>query len=217
MKERREVELAAGTQWQLSGDYFENCNCSVVCPCLVSTKPPLTSQPTEGFCDVALAFHIDRGSYGSVTLDSLNLALIGHTPGPMADGNWTIAVYIDERASDQQAEALGAIFGGAEGGPMANFAPLIATNLGAKKVPINYQVSGKVRSAEIPGIMHMSVEPLPSLHAGGETWASAGHPIAPDKLALAVGRAGSTFADHGMRWDNSGKNGHYAPISWSNR
>ncbi len=25
-------------------------------------------------------------------------------------------------------------------------------------------------------------------------------------------RAGSTFADHGMRWDNSGKNGHYAPI-----
>jgi hypothetical protein len=25
-----------------------------------------------------------------------------------------------------------------------------------------------------------------------------------------------TFTDHGMRWDNSGKNGHYAPISWSN-
>jgi hypothetical protein len=31
------------------------------------------------------------------------------------------------------------------------------------------------------------------------------HPVAPDKLALAIGSSGSTFTDHGMRWDNSGK------------
>ena len=209
--------MAVGTGWQLSGDYFENCNCNVVCPCLISPAPPLTSRPTQGVCDVALAFHIDRGSYGQVALDGLNLALIAHTPGPMAEGNWAVAVYIDDRANDQQAEALGAIFSGAEGGPMANFAPLIATNLGVKKVPITYRITGKTRSTEIPGIMQMSVAPLPSLHQGGETWVAAGHPVAPDKLALAVGTTGSTFADHGMRWDNSGKNGHYAPISWSNR
>ena len=209
--------MAAGSSWRLSGDYFENCNCSVVCPCLVSSAPPLTSQPTEGVCDVALAFHIDNGNYGQVALDGLSVALIAHTPGPMADGNWTVAVYVDERADDRQTEALGAIFSGAEGGPMANFAPLIATNLGVKKVPVTYRVAGKTRSAEIPGIMHMSVEPLPSLHPSGESWAAVGHPVAPDRLALAVGGVGSTFADHGMRWDNSGKNGHYAPISWSNR
>jgi hypothetical protein len=209
--------MAAGSSWRLSGDYFENCNCSVVCPCLVSSAPPLMSQPTEGVCDVALAFHIDNGNYGQVALDGLSVALIAHTPGPMADGNWTVAVYVDERADDRQTEALGAIFSGAEGGPMANFAPLIATNLGVKKVPVTYRVAGKTRSAEIPGIMHMSVEPLPSLHPSGESWAAVGHPVAPDRLALAVGGVGSTFADHGMRWDNSGKNGHYAPISWSNR
>jgi len=168
-------------------------------------------------CDVALAFHIDNGSYGAVALDGLNLAMIAHTPGPMADGDWTVAIYIDERASDEQAAALGAIFGGAEGGPMAAFAPLIATNLGVKKVPITYRVNGKTRSTGIPGIMHMSVQPLPSLRENEEIWASAGHPIAPDKLALAVGGPSSTFSDHGMQWDNSGKNGHYAPISWSNQ
>jgi hypothetical protein len=205
------------TGWQISGDYFENCNCAVVCPCLISPVPPLTSRPTQGVCDVALAFHIDRGSYGSVALDGLNLALIAHTPGPMADGNWTAAVYVDERATDQQAAALGAIFSGSEGGPMAAFAPLIATNLGVKKVPITYQVTGKSRSAEIPGIMHMSVEPLHTMHGSGEMWGNFGHPVAPDRMALAVGGADSTFADHGMRWDNSGKNGHYAPISWSNQ
>jgi hypothetical protein len=62
----------------------------------------------------------------------------------------------------------------------------------------------------------MAVEPLASMHPSGEIWAAMGHPVAPDRLALGVGSKGSTFADHGMRWDNSGKNGHYAPINWSN-
>ena len=60
------------TNWELSGDYFENCNCSVVCPCLISPAPPLTSRPTQGQCEVALAFHIDKGGYGAVALDGLN-------------------------------------------------------------------------------------------------------------------------------------------------
>jgi len=187
-------------QWHLSGDYFENCNCSVVCPCLVSKAPPLTSRPTEGVCDVAAIFHIEDGRYGDVTLDGLNVALAIHTPGPMGEGNWAVGAYIDERADEKQTEALGAIFTGAAGGPMAAFAPLISKNLGA----------------EIPNILHMSVDPLPTMHPSGEMWANSGHPISPDKLAFAVGAAGSTFSDHGMRWDNSGRNGHYAPIRWSN-
>lgn len=208
--------MAAQTKWQLSGDYFENCNCNVVCPCLVSPSPPLTARPSQGACDVALMFHIDKGSYGKVSLDGLNVAVIAHTPGAMAEGNWTLAAYIDERADDQQTAALGAIFGGAEGGPMSAFAPLVGNHLGAKKVPIKYAIKGKTRAVEIPGIMHMAVEPLGTMHSSGEIWAAIGHPVAPDKLALAVGGKGSTFADHGMRWDNSGKNGHYAPIRWSN-
>ena len=76
--------MAAQVQWHFSGDYFENCNCSVVCPCLVSKSAPLTSRPTEGVCDVALIFHIESGSYDGTRLDGLNVALAVHTPGPMA-------------------------------------------------------------------------------------------------------------------------------------
>jgi len=202
--------------WQLTGDYFENCNCDVVCPCLASSVAPLTARPSRGVCDVALIFHIDKGNYGDVALDGLNVSVIVHTPGPMADGNWTAAAYIDERADDQQTAALGAIFTGVEGGPMAAFAPLISTQLGVKKVSIRYSIQGKRRSAEIPGIMQMAVEPIPTMHPSGEIWTTLGHPVAPDRIALAMGSSGSTVADYGMRWDNSGRNGHYAPISWSN-
>lgn len=208
--------MATQTKWHLSGDYFENCNCDVVCPCLVSPAAPLTARPTQGVCDVALLFHIDKGSYGQVSLDGLNVAVIAHTPGPMAEGDWTIAAYIDERADETQTAALGAIFGGAEGGPMAAFAPLIGTHLPARKTAITYTIDGNRRSADIPGILHMAVEPLGSLHPSGELWGALGHPVAPERIAFAVGRQGSTFADHGMRWDNSGKNGHYAPINWAN-
>ena len=213
----KERAIAAQVQWQLSGDYFENCNCSVVCPCFVSKNAPLTSRPTEGVCDVAFLFHIENGNYDGTTLNGLNVAVAVHAPGPMAEGNWSVAAYIDQRASDKQTEALGAIFTGAAGGPMAQLAPLISKNLGAKKVPITYRIDGKKRSAEIPNILHMSVDPLPTAHSSGEIWANTGHPVSPDKLALAIGAPGNTFTDHGMRWDNSSKNAHYAPIRWSNR
>src|SRR5215469_5841821 len=95
-------------EWHFSGDYFENCNCSVVCPCFVSKAAPLTSRPTEGVCDVALIFHIESGSYDGTTLDGLNVAVAVHTPGPMGEGNWSVAAYIDQRANDKQTEALGA-------------------------------------------------------------------------------------------------------------
>src|SRR5437764_13350781 len=142
--------MAPQVQWHLSGDYFENCNCSVVCPCLVSKTAPLTSRPTEGVCDVALIFHIEEGRYGGLALDGLNVALAVHTPAAMGEGNWAVAAYIDERADEKQTEALGSIFTGAAGGPMTAFAPLITRNLGVKKVPITYRVEGKKRSAEYP-------------------------------------------------------------------
>ncbi len=84
--------MAAQTKWHLSGDYFENCNCDVLCPCLVSPAAPLTARPSQGECDVAMVFHIDRGSYGQVSLDGLNVAVVAHTPGAMADGKGSSAI-----------------------------------------------------------------------------------------------------------------------------
>src|SRR5437764_8530576 len=165
------------TRWQISGDYFENCNCKVVCPCLVSPNPPLTSKPTEGACEVAFAFHINSGSYGNITLDGLNVALIARTPGPMAQGNWSVALYLDERANEQQRQSLQAIFTGADGGPVAMLAPFISTVLGAKAVPINFQKVGKRRSVDIPNIMHLAVHAVPSLNPDQEIWAQKVHPF----------------------------------------
>lgn len=203
------------TRWQITGDYFETCNCDVVCPCLLSPNQPLTSRPTAGACEVAFGFHIDRGSYGAATLDGLNVAMIARTPGPMAQGNWSVALYLDERANEQQRQAIQAIFTGAAGGPIAALAPLISTVLGVKALPITFRKEGKRRSVEIPSVMQLSVHPLPSMDPDKEIWAVNAHPFASE-VAMAIGDEKSTWTDYGMHWDNSGKNGHYAAINWSN-
>ncbi len=112
--------------------------------CLVSAAPPLTSRPTEGFCNVPLIFHVESGRYGDIELDGLNVLVILHAPGrSLADGDWSVAAYIDQRANDEQTEALAAIFTGAAGGPMAAFTPLISKNLGVRKVPITFRDRGQ--------------------------------------------------------------------------
>ncbi|HVL25711.1 MAG TPA: DUF1326 domain-containing protein [Thermomicrobiales bacterium] len=207
----------AAPSWSLQGEYFENCNCTVVCPCLFSTQQPFAASPTEGACEVAFAFHLDQGTFGDVSLDDLNVAMIARTPGPMLEGNWSVALYVDERADERQQQAIQAIFAGQAGGTMGGFAPLIGDVRGIRTAPITFAIAGKRRSVEIPDVMHLAVRPVPSaMGENVEVVAANAHPFAPEGVVMAVGDEGSTWSDYGMHWDNSGRNGHYARIQWSN-
>ena len=80
-------------------------------------------------------------------------------------------------------------------------------------MPIEFKVEGKVHSVMVPGIMDFSVEPI---FARGQSDAlrlvNTSHAVNRD-LYLAKGSRG-TYTDHGMRWDNTGKNGHYSSFEW---
>src|SRR6202140_5852625 len=45
--------------WQLRGEYLENCNCDILCPCITSS---LQGPADNERCYVPLAMHIDRKS-----------------------------------------------------------------------------------------------------------------------------------------------------------
>lgn len=210
--------MAESDAWQIAGDYFENCSCEVVCPCTFSPLGPLLAQPTsaDGSCEVPLAFHIESGTYGEVSLEGLNAVVALRTPGVMSEGNASVALYIDERADERQRDALTAIFSGSGGGPMGALAPLVGNVLGVTAVPIRYQIEGNRRSVEVPGAMQLAVRSMPGITGEGIA-ADGAHPLFPTGLMMAVGDAGSVYEDHGMRWDNSGKNAHHAAFRWSNR
>ncbi len=196
--------------WRISGEYFESCNCTVLCPCLLSNA---TARPTEGHCDVVLAVHVKEGTYGATGLDGLNAALAVYTPGAMAEGGWTVAPYVDERGTPEQRKGLEVVLSGLAGGPLSRLAPLMATRLPAKAAPLTVTVEGQRRQLVIPGIAEVSVEAIAG--AGGrEVWLDNVRHFASRRLSAARGIL-SRFRDHSLSFDNTGRNGHYSAINWS--
>jgi hypothetical protein len=199
--------------WRVRGEYFETCSCDYVCPCILTN---MSARPTQDACTFAMVFHVDSGTYGSETLDGLNFAVIGRTPGVMAEGNWSVGVVVDERASASQREALGAIASGQAGGPVAALGGLIGTFLGLEFRPIRFGTDGLKRSASIPGFLDEAVEGVPSSAAAGEPLYldNTLHP-ANRRLALAHATR-SHVTGFGLSWsDTSGRNnGHFAPFAW---
>ena len=63
--------------------------------------------------------------------------------------------------------------------------------------------------------MRVAVTGYPGITGEGIA-ADGAHPLFPTGLMMAVGEDGSVYEDYGMRWDNSGRNGHYASFTWSN-
>jgi hypothetical protein len=95
------------SSWKLVGDYFEGCNCDMVCPCV------FFGDPDEGDCHVTCAWHIQKGNYGNTDLSNLNVVALFNTPGNMATGpKWKAALYIDERATQQQKDLIIKIYSG---------------------------------------------------------------------------------------------------------
>jgi len=90
----------AQANWSLQGDYFESCTCDLVCPCI------FLMPPTKGYCEALVAWHIKKGSMGSTKLDGLNVVVWLRSPKILTDGNWRLALYIDDRADEKQKEAL---------------------------------------------------------------------------------------------------------------
>jgi len=203
----------AQVAWQVAGDYFETCNCSFLCPCIPSN---MTAAPSKGECFVALAFHVDQGRYGATALDGLNFAVIAHTPGAMDQGHWSVGVIVDERANQEQRDALAGIASGQAGGPMAALGPLVERVLGVEAKPITYKKDGMKRSLSIPGVLEQAVQGVPSAAKSGEPLYidNVTHP-ANGRLALARS-TGSRLSAFGLRWeDKSGQNnGHFAPFAW---
>jgi hypothetical protein len=197
--------------WQIEGDYFESCNCDLLCPCLLSHAQ---ARPTQGHCDVVLATHIASGNYGNVDLSGLNAVQALTTPGEMAKGGGTLAVYVDSRANDTQSAALEAIFTGNAGGPPSLMGGMIATRLPTRSAQISFSSDGKKFSVSIPGITEVTVEGVIGARDKVVWLENVGHPFSH---RLAAARATkSHFADHSLTFDNSGRNGHFSSISWSN-
>lgn len=118
--------------YDLEGRYLESCNCKAICPCWAG------GDPDKGTCDAVLSWHIDRGKVNDVDVSGLTLVALAHVPGNIFKGNWRLVVYVDDKATPQQQEALVNVWTGKLGGPVADLVPLIGEVAGLERAPITF-------------------------------------------------------------------------------
>lgn len=198
--------------WNVNGQYYETCNCDFVCPCVPGQ---LAVRPTKGDCQFAMAFQIERGKFGAVSLDGLAFIVLGLTPAEMGKGDWSVGLVIDAKATAEQRDAITAVASGSAGGPMAALSGLIGKFLGVESAPITFDRNGATWSVKAGNFVDMAATGAKGLNPDTELQLQGtGHPAADTFTLARASRSHITAL--GLSWDDvSGKNnGQYAPFSW---
>jgi hypothetical protein len=199
--------------WSIEGRYFENCSCEVLCPCTAS----LALGADYDHCRAVLVFHVDRGEIEGVEVSGLTLAAVAETGKFMHEGNWRLGLLIDDSASDQQADKLGAVFSGQLGGPMAALSGLVTEQLGVERVPMDFSVSDGGHRLRIGDKGQVSVEDVvPFGVETGEPARLVGvfHP-AGSELTIAKASEDSSVNAFGITFGGGGKSGFSNKFAWA--
>ena len=158
-KERAE---ATSVVYDLQGTLLEACSCGVLCPCWVG------EDPDGGACDAFIAYHFDAGTIRGVDIGGLSLVNVVKIPGNvLTPASWKIVMFVDERATDEQQQALTDAYSGKLGGPLADLAGLVGEVMDVKRVPIEHEIMGGVGTLRIGD--SVSAEMAPFAGADGTT------------------------------------------------
>ncbi|MGI8925460.1 MAG: DUF1326 domain-containing protein [Tepidiformaceae bacterium] len=130
------MTTATKTTWKMKGDALGACSCDWGCPC------NFDAPPSKGWCEGGYSFHINSGSYNDVGLDGLTIGFFAHSPAALHLGNVTGYVLIDERATEEQRQAIMNILGGQYGGVFGVLASMVVKVIGPDFVPIQWKFDG---------------------------------------------------------------------------
>ncbi len=198
------------TDWAIKGELFMNCSCTVFCPCVVSLGQHF---PTEGDCKAWMAIAIDDGHFEGEDISGLNVGLMVEIPGRMAEGDWKVAAYVDERASQKAYNGILKIFSGQAGGTTGLFTMLVSEIIGAEREKVEIVREGNKRGLYIGRKIQGEIELLtgqnpdhPVMISNSKYW------MGPDILAARGMK--SKVRDYGRVWDFGGKSAEVCAIDW---
>ena len=164
------------------------------------------------------AWRINRGSYGKVSLNGLGLGFALRFPEEMHKGNGTLAVFVDQKATPQQREALLQIASGKAGGlPFEVFPALVTNFLDPQFVSFQFKVDGKNSSAKMGNAAGVAFEPIKNPVTGTEEEIRVSHGtgfIFKEAEAVSAKECQSSIKGLSFSWPN--KAGFVSNIKYGN-
>lgn len=212
--------IPAIQKWHIKGDWFDVCKCAIPCPC------SFAQPPTYGDCEGVLVWHIREGQYGDVRLDGFDVVMLASFTGNVWGGDHTepyAAVFVDDRADDDQRTALQAVFGGEAGGWPAEFGAMFHPEMrGMEFASIETSIDDDLArwSVRVPDRAEAAAEALtgPTSAEGArvQTHNLPGSEVGPGQPAATWGRATTDRVDaFGFQWERSGYSSKLIPFEWS--
>ena len=190
------------TTFSLDGTLLEACSCKAPCPCWIG------DDPDGGACDAFIAYHVDRGQIHGLDVSGLSLVLVNQIPGNVLAGNWRVVLYVDDKATPAQREALLDAFGGKLGGAPAELAKLIGEIVAVHPVPIEHRVEGGKGTIRVGEAVYSEMAPYTDLQGRSTSIHESVFSTIPGSPAY-VSKAAThqvNIPDHGMVWEFSGRN-----------
>ena len=139
--------------YSLEGSILEVCNCDVLCPCWIG------EDPDNGTCDAVIGYHFDKGSINGTDVTGRSLIILGYVPGNILQGNWKVAMVVDDKASDEQQKALVDVWSGKFGGPLADFSQLIGEVVAVERAPVTYELHEGKGTLKVGSYVEAEMEP----------------------------------------------------------
>ncbi len=123
--------------YNLQGTLLEACSCNVLCPCWIG------EDPDGGACNAFLGYHFDKGEINGIDVSGLSLVMVCQIPGNvLTPKSWKVLVLMDDKATNEQAQAIADAYTGKLGGPLADLSQLVGEIMGVERVPIAHDVRG---------------------------------------------------------------------------
>lgn len=195
--------------FHIEGTAADACQCIVFCPC------EFKSVPSEGMCDDTALIHIDKGNFGGIPLDGIDIVVTSESPNGkrMIDsvGNLTFGrIYVGKQFSDAQA-AVAAEVARRMLGTFVKDKNRISPDEKTTKVELHATMAAEQATAKIPGVLDLAMETL----KGGDEKG----PILIKNSPWAAPGIGDARVGHSTVYDytTEGRAWHYAGRSASFR
>ena len=174
--------------WEFKGRELVNCSCDYGCNC------QFDGLPDKGHCYAVAGIQIDEGHYRETRLDGLRIAAVFKWPGPIHEGHGEALAFLEDRASDEQRDALLSIMTGQDTDPFATMFAVYSSTIETMHPPVftdidlDLDIDGRRGRMVIEGYVEMTGEPIRNKVSGAETRAQI---VLPQGFEYAVADIGS--------------------------
>jgi hypothetical protein len=201
------------TNFRVKAESVEACNCQHGCNCQFG------GFPNEGKCEFIIGYEVMDGTFGDVSLNGVRAVIAAKYPGAIHQGQGHVVLFVDEKATDEQVDALVTILSGKMGGmPWEAIAGTIGRFEGPVRKPIEITVAAARSAVRVPGHIDLQLTPLTNPVTGLENEVHISYPNGGffwnDAVIGTTTEMRAEYGDLRLEWPN--KYASTAEVNWTN-